>query len=32
MNDGKPSFAVIPETAEQVAQYLLLLDAQDVAK
>jgi hypothetical protein len=32
MNGGAPAFAVIPDSAEEIAQYLLLLDTQDVAK
>ena len=32
MNGGTPAFAAVPDSAEEIAQYLLLLDAQDVAK
>lgn len=32
MNGGAPELAVVPDSAEEIAQYLLLLDTQDVAK
>jgi hypothetical protein len=32
MNGGNPAFEVIPDTLEQVAQYLLLLEGRDLAK
>jgi hypothetical protein len=32
MNGGAPRFEVVPDTAEEIAQYLLLLEQPDVAK
>ena len=32
MNGGGPEFSVVPDAGETIAQYLLLLDTQDVAK
>jgi uncharacterized protein len=32
MNGGDPAFEIIPDTAEQIAQYMLLLEGRDFAK
>ena len=32
MNGGNPAFEVVPDTADQVAQYLLLLEGEELAK